>query len=74
MREKEESGSFALSVMYGKTAYHYRIIQDKSGKYSVPEGTKFDTLWQVAPAPRYKNPSFTITDFSRGCSVTVISI
>lgn len=47
VREKEETGSFALSVMYGKTVYHYRIEQDKSGKYSIPEGTKFDTLWQV---------------------------
>lgn len=27
--------------------YHYLISQDKAGKYCIPEGTKFDTLWQV---------------------------
>ena len=43
-----EGGSFALSMMYGKTVYHYRINHDKSGKYSIPEGTKFDTVWQVS--------------------------
>lgn len=47
LREKKENGSYALSLVYGKTVYHYRIDQDKSGKYSIPEGTKFDTLWQV---------------------------
>lgn len=47
VREKDEPGSFALSIMYGKTVYHYQIQQDKSGKYSMPGGTKFDTIWQV---------------------------
>ncbi|KAI6072415.1 Tyrosine-protein kinase ZAP-70 [Aix galericulata] len=47
LREKKENGSYALSLVYGKTVYHYRIDQDKSGKYSIPEGTKFDTLWQL---------------------------
>ncbi|KAL6108217.1 zap70 [Pungitius sinensis] len=47
IRDREESGSFALSMMYGKTVYHYQILQDKSGKYSMPEGTKFDTVWQL---------------------------
>ncbi|KFP06404.1 Tyrosine-protein kinase ZAP-70, partial [Calypte anna] len=46
LREKEKS-TYALSLVYGKTVYHYRIDQDKSGKYSIPEGTKFDTLWQL---------------------------
>lgn len=50
VREREESGTFALSVMYGKNVYHYQVIQDKSGKYSIPEGTKFDTIWQVGLA------------------------
>lgn len=27
--------------------YHYLISQDKAGKFCIPEGTKFDTLWQV---------------------------
>nr|XP_028569506.1 tyrosine-protein kinase ZAP-70 [Podarcis muralis] len=47
LREKKEKGSYALSLVYGKTVYHYRIGQDKAGKYSVEDGTKFDTLWQL---------------------------
>ncbi|KFP72601.1 Tyrosine-protein kinase ZAP-70, partial [Acanthisitta chloris] len=47
LREKKENRAYALSLVYGKTVYHYRIDQDKSGKYSIPEGTKFDTLWQL---------------------------
>ncbi|XP_029002153.1 tyrosine-protein kinase ZAP-70 [Betta splendens] len=47
VRDREESGTYALSVVYGKTMYHYQILQDKSGKYCVPEGTKFDTIWQL---------------------------
>lgn len=47
VRDRQEAGTFALSMMYGKTVYHYQILQDKSGKYSMPEGTKFDTIWQV---------------------------
>lgn len=49
IRDREESGTYALSMMYGKTVYHYQILQDKSGKFSMPEGTKFDTVWQVGP-------------------------
>uniref|UniRef100_A0A8C5TWV7 Zeta chain of T cell receptor associated protein kinase 70 n=1 Tax=Malurus cyaneus samueli TaxID=2593467 RepID=A0A8C5TWV7_9PASS len=45
--EKKENRAYALSLVYGKTVYHYRVDHDKSGKYSIPEGTKFDTLWQV---------------------------
>lgn len=47
LREKKENRSYALSLVYGKTVYHYKVDHDKSGKYSIPEGTKFDTLWQV---------------------------
>ncbi|KAM6938547.1 tyrosine-protein kinase ZAP-70 isoform 1-T2 [Lycodopsis pacificus] len=47
VRDRDESGSFALSMVYGKTVYHYQILQDKSGKYSMPEGTKFDTVRQL---------------------------
>nr|XP_026654574.1 tyrosine-protein kinase ZAP-70 [Zonotrichia albicollis] len=49
LREKKENRAYALSLVYGKTVYHYRVDHDKSGKYSIPEGTKFDTLWQIAP-------------------------
>ncbi|MGH0147847.1 UNVERIFIED_CONTAM: hypothetical protein FKN15_050403 [Acipenser sinensis] len=47
VRDRNEAGTFALSMMYGKSVYHYQIILDKSGKYSMPEGTKFDTVWQL---------------------------
>ncbi|KAJ7415113.1 Tyrosine-protein kinase ZAP-70 [Pitangus sulphuratus] len=47
LRERKENRAYALSLVYGKTVYHYRVDQDKSGKYSIPEGTKFDTLWQL---------------------------
>ncbi|ROI46682.1 Tyrosine-protein kinase ZAP-70 [Anabarilius grahami] len=46
VREREEFGTYALSLTYGKTVYHYQILHDKSGKYAMPEGTKFDTVWQ----------------------------
>lgn len=26
---------------------HYRIDKDRAGKLSIPDGKKFDTLWQV---------------------------
>ncbi|NP_001087005.1 zeta chain of T cell receptor associated protein kinase 70 L homeolog [Xenopus laevis] len=55
MRERKENGTYALSVMYGKTVYHYKIDQDKSGKYSIPEGTKFDTLWQLVEYLKLKS-------------------
>ncbi|XP_074524312.1 tyrosine-protein kinase ZAP-70 [Halichoeres trimaculatus] len=54
IRDKEVSGTFALSMMYGKTVYHYQILQDKSGKYFMPEGTKFDTIWQLVEYLRMK--------------------
>ncbi|KAJ7308232.1 hypothetical protein JRQ81_008755 [Phrynocephalus forsythii] len=47
LRQRQEKSSYALSLIYGKTVYHYRIGQDKAGKYSVEDGTKFDTLWQL---------------------------
>ncbi|KAG8126891.1 hypothetical protein E2320_021932 [Naja naja] len=47
LRQKKEQGTYALSLVYGKTVYHYRIGQAKSGKFSLEEGTKFDTLWQL---------------------------
>lgn len=47
LRPRKEQGTYALSLIYGKTVYHYLISQDKAGKYCIPEGTKFDTLWQV---------------------------
>ncbi|ERE92682.1 tyrosine-protein kinase ZAP-70 [Cricetulus griseus] len=47
LRPRKEQGTYALSLIYGKTVYHYLISQDKAGKFYIPEGTKFDTLWQL---------------------------
>ncbi|KAF3826838.1 hypothetical protein GH733_009363 [Mirounga leonina] len=47
LRPRKEQGTYALSLIYGKSVYHYLISQDKAGKYCIPEGTKFDTLWQL---------------------------
>ncbi|XP_059846764.1 tyrosine-protein kinase ZAP-70 isoform X2 [Hypanus sabinus] len=55
LRQRQESGTYALSLLYGKTAYHYRIDLDKSGKFSIPEGSKFDTLWQLVEYLKIKS-------------------
>lgn len=56
LRPRKEQGTYALSLVYGKTVYHYLISQDKAGKYCIPEGTKFDTLWQVGRPCSEENP------------------
>uniref|UniRef100_A0A3P9A290 Tyrosine-protein kinase n=1 Tax=Esox lucius TaxID=8010 RepID=A0A3P9A290_ESOLU len=66
IRDREESGTFALSLMYGKTAYHYQILHDKSGKYSMPEGTKFDTVWQLVEYLKMK-PDGLVTVLREPC-------
>ncbi|KAG5851459.1 hypothetical protein ANANG_G00093670 [Anguilla anguilla] len=66
VRDREESGTFALSLMYGKTTYHYQILQDKSGKYSMPEGTKFDTVWQLVEYLKMK-PDGLVTILREAC-------
>ncbi|XP_076007460.1 tyrosine-protein kinase ZAP-70 [Genypterus blacodes] len=60
VRDRDESGTFALSMMYGKTVYHYQILQDKSGKFSMPEGTKFDTIWQLVEYLKMKNDGLVV--------------
>uniref|UniRef100_A0A674AB83 Tyrosine-protein kinase n=1 Tax=Salmo trutta TaxID=8032 RepID=A0A674AB83_SALTR len=67
VRDREESSTFALSLMYGKTAYHYQILHDKSGKYSMPEGTKFDTVWQLVEYLKMK-PDGLVTVLREPCT------
>ncbi|XP_051893812.1 tyrosine-protein kinase ZAP-70 [Pristis pectinata] len=55
LRQRQESGTYALSLLYGKTPYHYRIDLDKSGKFAIPEGSKFDTLWQLVEYLKIKS-------------------
>lgn len=66
VRDREESSTFALSVVYGKTVYHYQILQDKSGKMSMPEGTKFDTVWQLVQYLKIK-PDGLVTVLGEAC-------
>uniref|UniRef100_UPI003AAC8D95 tyrosine-protein kinase ZAP-70 n=1 Tax=Centroberyx gerrardi TaxID=166262 RepID=UPI003AAC8D95 len=66
VRDREASGTFALSMMYGKTVYHYQILHDKSGKYSMPEGTKFDTVWQLVEYLKMK-PDGLVTVLGEAC-------
>ncbi|XP_053318414.1 tyrosine-protein kinase ZAP-70 [Spea bombifrons] len=66
MRERKDAGSFALSVVYGKTVYHYKIDHDKSGKYSIPEGSRFDTLWQLVEYLKIKSDGI-ITVLKEAC-------
>uniref|UniRef100_A0A8C6V2Z6 Tyrosine-protein kinase n=1 Tax=Neogobius melanostomus TaxID=47308 RepID=A0A8C6V2Z6_9GOBI len=67
IRDREEAGTFALSMVYGKTVYHYRILEDKSGKYSMPEGTKFDTIWQLVEYLKLK-PDGLVNCLGEACS------
>lgn len=64
VRDRHESGTFALSMVYGKTVYHYQILQDKSGKFSMPEGTKFDTIWQVGPPSQFLFPFILLLELN----------
>ncbi|KAM8888522.1 tyrosine-protein kinase ZAP-70 [Synchiropus picturatus] len=66
VRDRDESGTLALSVIYGKTVYHYQIIQDKSGKYFMPEGSKFDTIWQLVEYLKMK-PDGLLTVLKEPC-------
>ncbi|KAM9384738.1 tyrosine-protein kinase ZAP-70 isoform 1-T2 [Pholidichthys leucotaenia] len=67
VRDREQSGTFALSVMYGKTVYHYQILQDKSGKFSMPDGTKFDTIWQLVEYLKMKSDGL-VTVLGEACT------
>nr|DBA28592.1 TPA: hypothetical protein GDO54_008921 [Pyxicephalus adspersus] len=66
IRRRKETDNFALSVVYGKTVYHYKIDHDKSGRYAIPGGTKFDTLWQLVEYLKLK-PDGVITVLREVC-------
>ncbi|XP_070564164.1 tyrosine-protein kinase SYK-like isoform X2 [Ptychodera flava] len=47
VRERE-GGSFAIGISYRKTVYHYKVDKDNiTGKYSIQDGHKFDSLYQM---------------------------
>ncbi|KAM6985169.1 tyrosine-protein kinase SYK-like [Aplochiton taeniatus] len=48
IRQRDQHGSYALCLLHGDQVMHYRIDRDTSDKLSIPDGMKFDTLWQGA--------------------------
>ncbi|XP_069784498.1 tyrosine-protein kinase SYK isoform X2 [Narcine bancroftii] len=55
IRDRDDKGSYALCLIHEGKIYHYRIDRDKAGKLSIPEGKKFDTLWQMVDHYCYKS-------------------
>lgn len=47
IRQRDLNGSYALCLLHEGQVMHYRIDRDRTGKLSIPDGKKFDTLWQV---------------------------
>uniref|UniRef100_A0A673GKT5 Tyrosine-protein kinase n=1 Tax=Sinocyclocheilus rhinocerous TaxID=307959 RepID=A0A673GKT5_9TELE len=57
IRQRENNGrnvSYALCLLHNNHVMHYRIDKDKAGKLSIPDGKKFDTLWQLVEHYTYK--------------------
>ncbi|KAE8633360.1 hypothetical protein XENTR_v10001861 [Xenopus tropicalis] len=54
IRERDDNGSYALCLLHDRKISHYRIDRDKTGKLSIPDGKKFDTLWQLVEHYSYK--------------------
>lgn len=54
IRARDSSGSYALCLLHDGKVLHYRIDKDKTGKLSIPDGKKFDTLWQLVEHYSYK--------------------
>ncbi|NXN98533.1 KSYK kinase, partial [Rhinopomastus cyanomelas] len=54
IRERDNNGSYALCLLNDGKVLHYRIDRDKTGKLSIPDGKRFDTLWQLVEHYSYK--------------------
>ncbi|XP_061554506.1 tyrosine-protein kinase SYK isoform X1 [Phycodurus eques] len=54
IRQRDVNGSYALCLLHEGEVMHYRIDEDRSGKLSIPDGKKFDTLWQLVEHYSYK--------------------
>ncbi|XP_046309928.1 tyrosine-protein kinase SYK isoform X2 [Marmota monax] len=54
IRARDNNGSYALCLLHEGKVLHYRIDKDKTGKLSIPDGKKFDTLWQLVEHYSYK--------------------
>lgn len=54
VRQRDTKGSFALCLLHDGHVMHYRIDKDGNGKLSIPDGKKFDTIWQLVDHYSYK--------------------
>ncbi|KAM7393435.1 hypothetical protein PAMA_008200 [Pampus argenteus] len=54
IRQRDANGSYALCLLHEGQVMHYRIDRDRTGKLSIPDGKKFDTLWQLVEHYSYK--------------------
>ncbi|KAK5851633.1 hypothetical protein PBY51_023173 [Eleginops maclovinus] len=54
IRQRDSNGSYALCLLHEGQVMHYRIDRDRTGKLSIPDGKKFDTLWQLVEHYSYK--------------------
>ncbi|XP_061443933.1 tyrosine-protein kinase SYK-like [Rhineura floridana] len=54
IREKENQESYALCLLNEGKVVHYRIEKERKGKFSIPEGKKFDSLCQLVEHYSYK--------------------
>lgn len=54
IRQRDQNGSYALCLLHEGQVMHYRIDRDSNGKLSIPDGKKFDTLWQLVEHYSYK--------------------
>ncbi|XP_075456100.1 tyrosine-protein kinase SYK isoform X1 [Ascaphus truei] len=54
IRDRDNNGSYALCLLHEGKVSHYRIDRDKAGKLSIPDGKRFDTLWQLVEHYSYK--------------------
>ncbi|KAM6903066.1 tyrosine-protein kinase SYK [Xenentodon cancila] len=54
IRQRDQSGSYALCLLHEGQVMHYRIDRDQASKLSIPDGKKFDTLWQLVEHYSYK--------------------
>ncbi|XP_059214220.1 tyrosine-protein kinase SYK [Centropristis striata] len=54
IRQRDLNGSYALCLLHEGQVMHYRIDRDRTSKLSIPDGKKFDTLWQLVEHYSYK--------------------
>nr|XP_033784801.1 tyrosine-protein kinase SYK isoform X1 [Geotrypetes seraphini]XP_033784810.1 tyrosine-protein kinase SYK isoform X1 [Geotrypetes seraphini] len=54
IRERDNTGTYVLCLLHDGIVRHYLIEKGKTGKLSIRDGKKFDTLWQLVEHYSYK--------------------